>query len=320
MGPSGVPDTLVIAGPNGCGKTSLFEAILYALGRESLLQQQLTSDDRQRWMNTAIAADVAVTIKVDVSSAPGTVLGARTPCVVSVTRTRSVWQASVVGDESKPIVEGMTATRKLLDDIPVAWFSSWRQPYLPGPIAPMATRPEWLSDEPARLWEMKRRLINERARSAFTGRPGRDVEWLARLARAWSALRGDDGTSFTMTPDDDDVGVFDVCLKRSDPALGELGELILCSVDQLSSGEIEWLALAAAVITNDFEGILLIDEPELHLHPEWQARLLPALREVAPQSQLVLATHADPPWDQSYSFERVLLVPDGDPRGSGGVA
>ena len=85
-------------------------------------------------------------------------------------------------------------------------------------------------------------------------------------------------------------------------------------IDPLSSGEPEWLALVGTLITGGGEGTMLIDEPELHLHPEWQARLLPALEQVVPGSQIILATHADPPWDQVYRYERLLLVPADDPR------
>ena len=39
-------------------------------------------------------------------------------------------------------------------------------------------------------------------------------------------------------------------------------------------------------------GILLIDEIELHLHPGWQQSLIPNLRKVFPNTQLILATHS----------------------------
>jgi predicted ATPase len=89
----------------------------------------------------------------------------------------------------------------------------------------------------------------------------------------------------------------------------------ICSVDQISSGEIELLSFAGWVVLNDFQGgLLVIDEPELHLHPQWQATLLPALREIAPEVQFLVASHADAVWDQTSSYARFLLVPDSDPR------
>ena len=40
------------------------------------------------------------------------------------------------------------------------------------------------------------------------------------------------------------------------------------------------------------EGICLIDEVDLHLHPEWQQRVIPSLLEVFPNTQFVLTTHS----------------------------
>ncbi|QKZ03383.1 AAA family ATPase [Pseudomonas eucalypticola] len=42
----------------------------------------------------------------------------------------------------------------------------------------------------------------------------------------------------------------------------------------------------------DFEGLVLIDEIDLYLHPTWQARLIPALRKTFPKLQFVATTHS----------------------------
>jgi hypothetical protein len=64
------------------------------------------------------------------------------------------------------------------------------------------------------------------------------------------------------------------------------------------------------------EGIVVIDEPELHLHPQWQGVVLRALRQFAPNAQFIIASHADGPWEAAASWERALLVPESDPRSS----
>ena len=61
-------------------------------------------------------------------------------------------------------------------------------------------------------------------------------------------------------------------------------------------------------------GVVLIDEIDAHLHPEWQRGLLDALRAMAPEAQIILATHSPEIWDQVYSFERFFLGAPGDPR------
>jgi hypothetical protein len=42
----------------------------------------------------------------------------------------------------------------------------------------------------------------------------------------------------------------------------------------------------------DFEGLVLIDEIDLYLHPTWQARLIPALRKTFPKLQFIATTHS----------------------------
>lgn len=43
---------------------------------------------------------------------------------------------------------------------------------------------------------------------------------------------------------------------------------------------------------DDIEGLVLIDEIDLYLHPTWQAALVPALRETFPKLQFVATTHS----------------------------
>jgi predicted ATP-binding protein involved in virulence len=40
------------------------------------------------------------------------------------------------------------------------------------------------------------------------------------------------------------------------------------------------------------EGIVLIDEIELHLHPQWQHKIIPRLTETFPNCQFIITTHS----------------------------
>ena len=55
------------------------------------------------------------------------------------------------------------------------------------------------------------------------------------------------------------------------------------------------------------EGIVLIDEIDLHLHPNWQARILSDLTEIFPRVQFIVTTHA-PSVLNSVKSENVLLL------------
>jgi hypothetical protein len=58
------------------------------------------------------------------------------------------------------------------------------------------------------------------------------------------------------------------------------------------------------------EGLVLIDEIDLHLHPKWQAQLIPELKEIFPRLQFVVTTHSPMVLAGVQSEEIVRLVQD----------
>lgn len=56
--------------------------------------------------------------------------------------------------------------------------------------------------------------------------------------------------------------------------------------------EIEFRYKKPYIKVKDFNGIILIDEIDVHLHPEWQARLVNALKELLPNAQIIATTHS----------------------------
>ncbi|GLX62102.1 ATPase [Proteus vulgaris] len=76
------------------------------------------------------------------------------------------------------------------------------------------------------------------------------------------------------------------------------------SIEQLSYGEKSLLAMIGDIarrltilnptLHNPLEGkgIILIDEPDIHLHPQWQRRLISLLDKTFPNCQFVLTTHS----------------------------
>src|SRR5207247_1652919 len=86
-------------------------------------------------------------------------------------------------------------------------------------------------------------------------------------------------------------------------------------VDALSSGQLELFALFGSLLRLNFEeGVLVIDEPELHLDPQWHAVMLRAIRQALPKVQLIVATHSPRVYDSVMSFQRHFLVSEADPR------
>ncbi|MGN5028989.1 AAA family ATPase [Aeromonas rivipollensis] len=76
------------------------------------------------------------------------------------------------------------------------------------------------------------------------------------------------------------------------------------TVEQLSDGQRIFLSLVADLarrmimlnprLDNPFEGsgIVLIDEIELHLHPQWQQDIIENLRTIFPNIQFIITTHS----------------------------
>jgi len=64
--------------------------------------------------------------------------------------------------------------------------------------------------------------------------------------------------------------------------------------------------------TTEMEGLVLIDEIDLYLHPTWQARFIPALRRVFPRMQFVATTHSPVVLSALAPHEIVRLVVDAE--------
>ena len=78
----------------------------------------------------------------------------------------------------------------------------------------------------------------------------------------------------------------------------------IVDLDQLSSGEREVIAFFTYLCTKAINNsILIIDEPELHLHSKWQSIILYSLHQIFPNSQLFLATHSNEIYQSSSESE-----------------
>jgi predicted ATP-binding protein involved in virulence len=97
------------------------------------------------------------------------------------------------------------------------------------------------------------------------------------------------------------------------------------TINQLSDGEKCLLAMVGDIarrlaIANPSlddplqgEGIVLIDEIELHLHPKWQRKIIPDLTRTFPNCQFIVTTHSPQVLSHVYSENIYILqsTPDG---------
>lgn len=70
--------------------------------------------------------------------------------------------------------------------------------------------------------------------------------------------------------------------------------------------EIEFRKLEVAA--EDFTGLILVDELDMHLHPTWHGRMLIALQAAYPRAQLVVSTHS-PHMIQHARPDNLIILP-----------
>ncbi|MBQ7419305.1 MAG: AAA family ATPase [Prevotella sp.] len=88
----------------------------------------------------------------------------------------------------------------------------------------------------------------------------------------------------------------------------QIGETLLPY--KLSSGEKQMLAILLTVLVEDQQPcVLLMDEPEVSLHIEWQKRLIELILELNPNVQIILTTHS-PAVIMSGWMDKVTEVSD----------
>lgn len=110
-------------------------------------------------------------------------------------------------------------------------------------------------------------------------------------------------------------------IQRSPPAIiVEKGNQKF-NMEQLSDGEKGFITLVGDIarrlaIANPNsenplhgDGIILIDEIELHLHPSWQIEIIPHLRNTFPNCQFIITTHSPLVLSSIKNFEDEKLIP-----------
>ncbi|MES2366476.1 MAG: AAA family ATPase [Pseudomonadota bacterium] len=75
--------------------------------------------------------------------------------------------------------------------------------------------------------------------------------------------------------------------------------------------EIEFRFSSPSITAESFDGVVLIDELELHLHPEWQYRIANVLTDIFPNVQFIVTTHS-PHIIQSAKQNQIIVLENQD--------
>lgn len=284
--PNGKPlDMIVLAGPNGCGKTSVLEACILALRQDRLLPNP--KEELQYIHKGSPRFEILSTFIHDDKEYN----------VVRTTMNQDVADIK---------------TMSVIKTIQMEYFSSWRYPKLAGKVFPsIGKEGENPDTEKNRLYRIKQYLINLKASKAFEDHQTahhQEKDAYETMNELWKFFYPNGNERFIARKVSEDISQgFDIFLdgRKQEPI----------PVDSLSSGEIEVFTLIGQRMINPFsKGIVFIDEPELHLHSSWHRVILRALRKILPDTQIICATHSQEIVDSVYSYERFTLLSENDPR------
>jgi ABC-type lipoprotein export system ATPase subunit len=298
-------DLVMLAGSNGCGKTSVLEACLWALNQDALVSRTLP---RQ-----------AYSIELDIAYDDEHYRISRNP----ETHTIQARDQKPTALPKKGLPTWLT--------LKAIYFSSWRAPKLIGSVPLSTGRGKRPTRSPQNaLWRLKQYLVNLTGLRGISGfqetQTVKIPELVDRVMDLWREFYpGTNGRfevriatrenvnapiHFSVFPEEtsDDELTFDLFLIDKDHPQG-------ISVDELSSGEIEVLSMIGSFLLERIPyDLVLVDEPELHLHPAWHRTIINVLRRAAPDSQIICATHSEHILDSVYSHERFTLLSEADPR------
>jgi ABC-type cobalamin/Fe3+-siderophores transport system ATPase subunit len=152
------------------------------------------------------------------------------------------------------------------------------------------------STDPDTLKAIAQSLVNLKMTAAMDamqggGQVSRCMRIVARLEEAISNITG---RAFAITVTHHPKVHLKVVWGNSPP-------MLMVQVPDGLRAILGWLAAAVARLNAEFPDhqdplslpvVVLIDEPEAHLHPKWQRFVLPALQRLLPNSQIIAATHS----------------------------
>jgi predicted ATP-binding protein involved in virulence len=290
--------SIIFIGVNGAGKTSILDGI-------AILMSWLAARLRSQYGVGLFPKDSDITIGSNVSQLEITFLINNEPATWNIRKTRKRYKKVVFSDLTgiKTITSSFEATTIPPDkmDMPVVVYYPVNRAVL---------------DIPLRI--RKKHTFDQLAayENALTGgadfrtffewfRDQEDFENQQKARSTWGyeedpQLKTVRKAIYYFLPDFRDLQVQRRPLLRMIISKG----FEVFEINQLSDGEkcllalvgdlARRLSLANPSLPNPLEGhgIILIDEIELHLHPQWQREVIPKLVTVFPNCQFIITTHS----------------------------
>jgi ABC-type cobalamin/Fe3+-siderophores transport system ATPase subunit len=279
-------DVVVLAGPNGVGKTRLLDAIVNHLrspgGGEITVQAKVSAtvgSEQEAWGK----------LELDLTDPED---AARLAQTLQVGRRRRKWSSSLVNFESDRSIRNLQ---------PLQWTWDMEDP-----------------EEEDISWDLTFGFMRDRFQDTLHSIFRMIEGQKQKIANRAVQLKREGHDSMRLgfaDPMEEFKRVFEMLLgpKRLADPQARLQRLQYIQGDQtldfetLSSGEREVVNIAFDfLLRQPRDCIVFFDEPELHLHPELSYKLLRTLRSVGERNQFVLSTHSpeiiSSSLDQSVTF------------------
>ena len=134
------------------------------------------------------------------------------------------------------------------------------------------------------------------------------------MEQVFASITGfsDVNVQFNLDTGDIDILYFDNSNERVRIPLSLLSDGYKCTISLIADIAYRMALLNPQLLDNvltETEGIVLIDEIDLHLHPVWQKRILKDLMDIFPKVQFIVSTHA-PEVINSVKRDSIVLLKD----------
>jgi ABC-type cobalamin/Fe3+-siderophores transport system ATPase subunit len=294
----GLADVVVLAGPNGVGKTRLLEAIVARLrgsGGQPEVRARVhatTDAETTQWGKTQLDLDVPEDADLLLQT-------------LQASRRRKNWSSSLINFESDRTIRN-------LQPLQFSWD-------MPDP------------DEEAISWDITFGFMRDRFQDTVHSM-FRMIEMQKQsIANRAIQLRREGRDEMNLNfadPMEPFKRVFEMLLapkKLADPSarvqqLQYIQDGVTFDFSTLSSGEREVVNIAFDfLLRRPNDCVVFFDEPELHLHPELSYKLLRTLRSIGERNQFILSTHSPDVISSSLDQSVIFIAPardqaDGEPQ------
>ncbi|KJU87382.1 hypothetical protein MBAV_000422 [Candidatus Magnetobacterium bavaricum] len=305
------PDIMVMGSRNGVGKTSVLECcalLLIGLGRSdidtygqsttNMLKMIIRSGNSQAEIEGKILVDnIEIILKVTLhkSGAIGTIKSQQTSKIQKQLAqfnkdlgALGQFVSIVLGKNPNPLLSGK-----------FIYFPSYRKIQEGNPKLGMIAGGDTTKSMSTFKLTILRALMS-RAQLFEELDDEKSGDALAKLNSLVKRYAG--GTIQKLRPSEDNTIEFRIQPDDNSPSF---------TFDGLSSGQKEIISTLFLIWyhTRDRSCVVLIDEPELHMNPEWHRAFIGQLNLLAPQNQYIIATHSEDVF-ASVEKDRRLLIHD----------